>query len=512
VTLTFGESVGISGIGYLHVTDQAGNRVDARAAYHPGGDGTKVADDLQTGLGDGTYTASWRVISADSHPVAGSIAFVVGNGPLVRGTTSQSGTVSPATGDVFDVARWVSYVGLALLGGGWLIFTIWPAGRDEPRARRIVWGGWAAIAAGGVLELVLQGPYSAGSGPREVTSGSLLDDTLHTEYGQLHSLRLVLLGLLAAVLARSLQPEARGSRRDAVAGALGVGIVWTFSRAGHGATTPPSWLSVPIDMVHVLAMATWVGGLLMLVGAVFPRRDPDELGDVLPVFSNVAFASVTLLVASGTYVAWRGIGTVHAIFHTTYGLLVVGKIILLAGILTVANMSRRLVRRRVVAYAMTDALVETEPETGEDEIATERLRRAVWVEAIVALVVLGFTAVLVAEPRGKEALLADYRKPVSATAPLAGGRSLEVTVTPGTHGPVSITVQLSNGSHPKSITATATQPDQQIGPLPIKLARDGAGRYGGTVTLPVAGAWELDFVVATSIFNATTTDTTIRLH
>ena len=61
-----------------------GERVDTGAAYHPGGDGTKVADTLRRGLGDGTYTASYRVISADSHPVAGALRFVVGNGALGR--------------------------------------------------------------------------------------------------------------------------------------------------------------------------------------------------------------------------------------------------------------------------------------------------------------------------------------------------------------------------------------------------------------------------------------------
>jgi copper transport protein len=189
----------------------------------------------------------------------------------------------------------------------------------------------------------------------------------------------------------------------ALAGALVVAIAWTFSRGGHPVTTPPAWLSVSIDMAHLLAMATWLGGLLMLVVAVFPRRDADELRRLLPTFSTVAFTAVTVLVASGAYSAWRGIGTVHAIFATTYGLLVVGKVVLLVGILIVANMSRRLVRGGVVAYAMTDT-VAAAPELSDGEIATERLRRSVWVEAVVAFVVLAFSAVLVGEPRGKEAL------------------------------------------------------------------------------------------------------------
>jgi copper transport protein len=513
VTITFDESVGLGNIGYLHVTDQAGKRVDARTAYHPDGDGTKVADDLQSGLGDGTYTASFRVISADSHPVAGTIRFVVGNGPLVQGSVGGGGsTVDHVTSVAFDVARWISYAGLAGAGGAWLVLLLWPAGRDDRRARRIVWGGWAAVTVGAALELLMQGPYAAGTGLGKLFDASLLDDTLHTTYGQLHSLRLIMLGGLALVFARSLQAAARPAAWEGAAGLLGIGIVWTFSDAGHGATTSPPWLSVPIDMVHVLSMATWVGGLIMVVGAVLPRREPDELRAVLPRFSTVALTAVCVLAASGLYSAFRGIGTVNAIFTTTYGLLIVGKVLLLCGIIAVANLSRRLVGRRVVAYAMTSAAVQEESDVADDEVRAERLRRAVFVEALAALVVLGFSAVLVAEPRGKEALLASYRSPVSAVAPLGGGRSITVTVSPGTHGPVTVTAALSDGSTPRSITARATQHSAQLGPLPIPLRREGAGVYDGSVTLPVGGRWEIDFVVTTSVLDATTTDVTIELH
>jgi copper transport protein len=513
VTITFDESVGLGNIGYLHVTNQAGARVDAKPAYHPGGNGTKVADDLRSGLGDGTYTASFRVVSADSHPVAGTIRFVVGTGALVSGGAGGGSTVNSGTSATFDVVRWISYAGLALLGGAWLLLTVWPAGRDDRRARGIVWTGWAGATLGGVLELLLQGPYSAGLGLSKVASGSLLDDTLHTSYGQLHCLRLVLLGLIALVFARSLQADARPARWEAIAAAFGVGVAWSFSDSGHGATTSPASLSVPIDMLHVLSMAVWIGGLVMLVGAVLPRREPAELRGVLPVFSSVAFVSVLVLAASGTYAALRGIGTVNAIFTTAYGLIVVAKVLLLLAILAVANVSRRVVQRRTVAYAMTDALLLDDSEdVAEDPVNTERLRRAVFVEALIGLIVLGFTAVLVAEPRGKEALAASYRSPVSATTSLGGGRTATVTADPGTHGPLDITVSLSGGVTPKSITATATQKQVQIGPLPIKLTRERGALYDGSASLPAAGDWDIDLVVTTSAFDATTADVTLHLH
>jgi copper transport protein len=264
-------------------------------------------------------------------------------------------------------------------------------------------------------------------------------------------------------------------------------------------------------MAHLLAMAVWVGGLVMLLAAVLPRGEPDELEAVLPTFSATALTAVVVLAASGTYNAWRGIGTINAIFTTTYGLLVVAKVALFVGIVAVANLSRRLVSRRTVAFAMTDAAVLDDAPTESAAVDVERLRRSVLVEAGVAVIVLAVTAVLVAEPRGKEALVAQYRDPVTASAPLGGGRAVSVTADPGTHGLVNVTVALSGGAA-GTVAATATEQAKQLGPIPIPLKPERAGLYDGSANLPVAGDWDIDLVVTTSKFNAITTDVTLTLH
>ena len=133
------------------------------------------------------------------------------------------------------------------------------------------------------------------------------------------------------MLGRALAAARRESRVELAAGPLLVGIAVTFSMIGHPDTTNPRWLSVPVDVLHLCAMATWVGGLVMLLGAVLPwpghagveatPRDEAELRRVLPVFSRVAFVSVTVLASTGTYAAWRGVGSWTALFGTTYGLL-----------------------------------------------------------------------------------------------------------------------------------------------------------------------------------------------
>ena len=91
VSIRFDEAVGLGGLGYLQVTDQDGNRVDTGPATHPGNPAI-VTVDLRSDLKDGTYTESYRVISADSHPIGGVVRFVVGTGPLLTTTATATST------------------------------------------------------------------------------------------------------------------------------------------------------------------------------------------------------------------------------------------------------------------------------------------------------------------------------------------------------------------------------------------------------------------------------------
>jgi copper transport protein len=514
VSVTFDEPVTLGSLGYLRVTDQTGRRVDTGAAGHPGGNGAKIEVGLRAGLGNGTYTASFRIISADSHPVAGIVRFVVGNGVLAA-TTGAGQTTNGATSVAFDAARWVSYGGLALLGGVWLLLTVWPQGRDDRRARRIVWTGWAGATVGALLELLLQGPYAAGAGLGRLADWSLLDGTLHTDYGQFHCGRLLLLGALAVLLGYALQPSGRRARYDDAAWPLLVAVAVTFSAIGHADTTSPRWLSIAADVLHLSAMAAWVGGLVLVVAVLLPRREPAELRAALPVFSRVAFGAVCTLAVTGTYAAWRGIGAWRAVLGTEYGLLVLVKVLLFCGLLLLGDLSRRAIGRRLrvrVAYANTDTAAPPRPAELSD-VEHERMRRSVLVELVLAALVLAATSVLVDQPRGREALAAQDRRPVSAAASLGNGRSVSVTLDPGVHGTVTASVALTPGTEPKSVTATATQPEREIGPIPLPLSANGKDLWGSSgVNLPASGTWVIALVITRSQFDAETVDVKITLN
>ncbi|MDT4894334.1 MAG: copper transport protein [Pseudonocardiales bacterium] len=516
VTIAFDEAVGLGGGGYLHVVDSHGTRVDSGSAAHPGGDGRKVAVALKAGLGDGTYTESFRVVSADSHPVAGTVRFVVGNGVLSAAPSGTS-TVNHTVSTALDLSRWVSFAGFAALGGGWLLLTVWPQGRDERRARRLVWSGWGLVALGAVLEVLLQGPYTAGTGLGDLANRTLLDATLHSNYGHYHSLRLLLLGALAVLLGWALSRER--SRIEHVAWPLAAGVALTFSGAGHAATTSPAALSIAADAVHVTSMAAWIGGLTMLLFAVLPRREPGELAAVLPVVSRVSLTAVVLMAVTGTYAAWRGVGTWDAVFSTAYGEIVAFKVLLFVVIIAVATVSRRVVQQRWapmrVAYAMSDTELSAESEAPDVPLAVSavRIRRAVLAEVLVAFVVLGATSLLVAQPRGKEALAVAHQRPVSASSALGKGQSVTVTIDPGTHGTVTANVEVDGGAKPTSVTGTAALPSKQLGPIPLGLRPTGPDQYGASgVQLPSAGDWVIQLIVSTSEFDATTTDVHLHLY
>lgn len=530
VTLRFDEAVGLD-LGYLRVVDGTGRRVDAGVASHPRGNPTSVSVALKSGLGDGTYLGSYRVTSADSHPVAGSLRFVVGDGALAIGTAaSGSASVNTAISSALAVSHWLSFTGVGLVGGSWLIFTLWPSGQRRSAIRRLVWSGWTLAVVGAVGEFLLQGPYAAGSGFGSMLHTSLLDDTLHGNAGQLLSLRLVLLGLLGGALTALLahNPRRRLSWAPEAAAIVVVGIVVTFAASGHSQSENPRWLAVLVDSLHLVAMIVWLGGLVTLLVAALTRlrqaavdddeadfaasqreSDTAELAAGLPIFSRIAMGCVATLAVTGTIQAWREIGTVDAITATRYGQLVLFKVVLFAGLVVLGYFARNAVQNRPMRSGPTQA----ESKQARPERSTlGRLRRTLLTEVTIGAAVLGATAVLISQPPGKVALAAQRSKPQHVTVALTSSSQAMVEVSPAAHGNVGFVLQVIGGTKPTSVTATASLPSKELGPIPIPLRAAGSMDYTASgVLLPVAGSWQVTLTVQTSEFDSTSAVATLKV-
>src|SRR5262249_15986985 len=118
----------------------------------------------------------------------------------------------------------------------------------------------------------------------------------------------------------------------------------------HGATVPIALLGVAVDWLHVLAAAVWVGGLLALAAiAPLVLGHGDVLTSITRRFTRMAVLAVVVIIASGTVQTVLEVGSWEGLISTGYGLGVLAKIALLAGMLALAWLNRR--QRRVPLFA-----------------------------------------------------------------------------------------------------------------------------------------------------------------
>jgi copper transport protein len=298
---------------------------------------------------------------------------------------------------------------------------------------------------------------------------------------------------------------------------------------------------VAVAVVHVGAMAIWLGGLAALLLAVLrPGVPPTDLAGVLTRWSRIAFGVVAALVVSGTVQAVREVGTPTALFVTAYGWVLVAKLVLVLVLLGAAGVSRVWVqqrlgvrrarpgpRRGVTAHAFaagpsgsTGTSQDDEPEAAlrerlQSEGAAEHLpalRRSVLVEVAVAVVVLALSAVLVGTPPARSAVA----QPVDVLLPLQGSSgpsgSVQISVDPARPGANTLHVYLFDDAgrptQPEAITVTLAEASQEIGPVDVDLAAAGPGHYVGDGTdIPGAGTWTLAVTVRLDEFTAATAAT-----
>lgn len=334
--------------------------------------GARLRIALKSGLADGTYLVSYRVISADGHPVAGGYTFSsrVPSALGAKASEVNSGTASASVDSgvrgVQSVGRYLAYAGVVLLAGPLVIVLgLWPRRLATAGPRRVAWTGWGLLAVGTLAVLALQAPYADGGTLADV-SVSGLGESLDETVGRALLIRLALLVAVVPVLIRVLRPQARDGAAPGWAGpvdrvlvaVLGVAMLITFPYAGHAGQSPAPLISVPAITLHVGAMAVWLGGLAVLALYLLPRAKYRELEVILPVWSRWAFWAVAALVFSGvieTFLEIGGFGGLDRLVNTTYGQLVLTKVIWLGAILVVAANARAWINRRFgvpVAYAL----------------------------------------------------------------------------------------------------------------------------------------------------------------
>ncbi|WP_343244134.1 copper resistance protein CopC, partial [Streptomyces sp. SID7958] len=392
VSLTFSEPVAISDDA-LRVLDPKGKRVDRGDPDNP--DGTTYTVRLHSGLPDGTYTVTYQVVSADSHPVAGAFSFSVGAPSETTVSVSGQAPDEGLVGLLYGFGRYLAYAGfVVLVGGAAFVLACWGRGSSVRAVQRLVVSGWLALTASTLGMLLLRGSYTTSGAFGDVFDLSLLGQVLQTKTGAALVSRLLLLAAAALFIAVLFGAYARpaadddaetdgdgtdrtGSgaapgdggeerKRDLTFGlAIGgtvvaAGLAATWALSEHASTGIQTGIAMPVDVLHLLAVAAWLGGLTTLLVALYRAPADTPVGpEAVRRFSRIAFGSVIALVLTGIYQSWRQLGSWSAFTDTRYGQLLLAKIVLVAVLVGIAALSRRWTARLAEPTATVTATAAT---------------------------------------------------------------------------------------------------------------------------------------------------------
>lgn len=529
LTLTFTESVGLLDDSF-RVYGPDNRRVHLGEPQHADGASDTARAELPGGLADGTYTVAWRVVSADSHPVSGAFTFSVGKPSPTAPAAPADHAEHPVTKSLYDTGRHLAYIAAALLIGTAAFAALCRPPDTAPLRLPLLTGWWTLLTATAAL-LVLRAPYENGTSPATALDPSAFTDTLTGRPGTALLIRLALL-LAVAALVPLLRRRAPRTRLAAGA-ALSLALALTWAAAEHASAGIQVPLAMTSSVLHLLAMACWLGGLTALLLTLHRAKTPPPVTTVT-AFSRLAFASVTVLVVTGVYQSWRGLGSWTALTETSYGRTLTVKLAATVFLLLAAALSRRwtaLLARPVRTPAAVEERVPelvgapgtppeprpvTPPADGPDDRHRRALRRSVLAEVVVAVVVLLVTTVLTGTlPARAEAEAAKAPEPQVAGLPGAeaftipydagtpdGRGTVQLTMDPGRVGENGIQAVVFGPqgalTFVPELRVSFTLAAKDIGPIDAKLTDRGGYWATNDLNLPLEGTWTMKLTIRVS--------------
>lgn len=326
-------------------------------------DGTRVRANVPD-LVSAVYLVTWRVVARDGHTTEGEFAFAVGTDLPPDATGSASQQDQPISWlDSFTQLEIVA--GLAFALGGLLSERfIWQRRRlTRPSQRAPVTAAIALVLVGTLSTLAIELNRAD-----VLFSPGRWSTALDTHADQL----LLAIGIMtwtSLVLARV--PQLRATAAIPVAAALAL-LVWRGHSGDDG-----RWWATPIGTAHVIAGSIWAGALLHLTRSASPSDD-HEISAIAPAarrYSRVALATVLVAITAGTVMALTRFTSPRDLGTSTYGRVLLVKLVLVATALLLANRARR----------------TGLPAVGE---RIQRLRAATRIETVTLVAVLAASAVL----------------------------------------------------------------------------------------------------------------------
>ncbi|MGB7524903.1 MAG: copper resistance protein CopC [Castellaniella sp.] len=488
VVLNFNEPVSVTALRLLGPQGPAADVASAQAG------GLSIRVPLPGSTAQGTYLLSWRVVSADGHPVGGTLDYAVGasSGPA---RVDEATAVPSGRQAAIWLGRWLGYLCLFACLGAALFRARNPL--DRPRwAWPLVWLGLGLLP----VNLGLQGLDLLDRPVSALLDGPAWSAALGSRYAWTLGLSALALSASAGAL------HARGAGRVRVCAGAGLALAGVaLAASGHAGTAPPQWLSRSLVVLHVATEAAWLGALaplIRLLGA--GRKRPVTQGPstglaLLAWFSRWITPVVAALLVSGFGLALLQLDQPGDLWRTPYGLVLSTKLALVCGLLALAAFNR---------------WVCTGPALAGEATACRRLRRSMQVETAVAVILLGVVSLwrFTPPPRSLDAAVESgvtHDSGHAGTAPLllSDARARAAVTRSGGVWTILLSDPAGRPLTAQGVTLALSNPQAGIEPLRREARRMADGRWQaetGVLSSAVTGHWRVGVEILIDDFEQVT--------
>lgn len=483
----------------VKVFDADGDTVAASATSQD----TVVTVDLPDRMASGTYVVTWRAVSGDGHPIAGSLTFSIGRPSETVAAPEPTDAESPKVSTTLSAVQGFGYLGLFLAAGltvfaGTLLPRTIAPGRSRARIQGLAKTSAVVALVATALTIPLTVIHQEGLGLERVVDR---DTWLAGSPSAIAALVLLAVGF--TLLGQNVGDAAdRRTRGFALSGVALVVIAPALT--GHTRAFSPEPLVVGTDILHVLAGSIWLGGLVgiaLTLPALAGRED--DAAQTLARFSMAAAGVLMALTGTGLVLAWRILASWENLFGSTYGRILLVKVALILVVVTVAGWNRFVLLPRVRAGKRRPGR----------KSATTRIGGTVRIEAALLVAVLLLTGFLVNKsPRAAPASAAEGQPSVQTAA--LGDLEVRATMTPGARGQNTIRFRIQDSAGaPVALarlpTVSIRSDDLDLGTVPVTKA--GPGTCTADVVIPAAGRVDVQVGLRRSQFENPVATLTFRI-
>jgi copper transport protein len=466
IRLDFDEQVEDT-LGDVRIYDSEQREVSNSNTVRSASDTSVVTAEVPT-LKNGVYVVVWRVVSADGHPVIGAFPFEIGtkstgtSAALLEEVLNRTETTS-SLGNPMSALRLLGFLGLILLIG--CVSLLWRSPLlGNARVRKTLRYSSVSIAVSSLGLLLMQGPYTAGKSWGSLLDSFLIGEVMQTRLGLALFIRVICAfawGIIAITASASVS---RRWRISVIATAIIT--ITTYAASGHQSAGTLPGIFVPLDMIHLAAISTWVGALLAL--AVVSKGNSIE--NEAKRFSQMATWSMPVVVVTGVVQGLHLIGGISTITQSSFGKLLLLKTLLVGGVVVFGSKARATLQ------------------SGSFSSITKIIR---WESTLVVLV-LAVTSLMVAQSPNTMP-----KTPIAYSATkVQNGIVAELSVVPAVVGTAEVHVILTppGGSltPAKSVTVQFDLPSRNIPAIPVSMTEIGPNHWIGIVQFPFSGEWSMN--------------------